>query len=233
MWGEGQTCQVHSSITCHLLLQESSSCWLWKRPSGSQLLPFPPKSAVAPLIQHQQHFLQLCPCTADGTRLTASSGSDQELLDCRSLPHSSLWGRRVPAAPSMSPPSPSAETPWYSWRPNTCSLPALSCPTTEAALTLAGLEGRCSPAKGTPGWTRSPCSFSQAVTSSTGPRCTQDWRVRDLSLCHRTVQVCTASYGENFLTPWGAPDSFMALTHCSTAWLPQATFSIKPRTAEL
>lgn len=123
--------------------------------------PFSSQSAVAPLTQPQQHFLQLCPYTADGTRLTATSGSDQELLDCSSLPHSSLWGRRVPAVPSTSPPSPSAETPWYSWRPNTCSLPALPCPTTEAALTLAGLEGRCSPAKGTPGWSRSPCSFSQ------------------------------------------------------------------------
>lgn len=44
----------------------------------------------------------LCPCTADGTRLTASSGSDQELLDCSSIHHSSLWGRRVPAAASIS-----------------------------------------------------------------------------------------------------------------------------------
>lgn len=47
-----------------------------KGPEGSQLLPFPPKSAVAPLTQPQQHFLQLCPYTADGTRLTATSGSE-------------------------------------------------------------------------------------------------------------------------------------------------------------
>lgn len=70
--------------------------------------------------------------------------------------------------------------------------PALSCPTTEAALTLAGLEGRCCSAKGTPGWSRSPCSFSQlspAPRGLTAPRT----GVRDPCLCHRTVQVCTAS----------------------------------------
>lgn len=128
--------------------------------------------------------------------------------------------------PSTSPPSPSAETPWYSWRPNICSPPALSCPTTEAALTLAGLEGRCSPAKGTPGWSRSPCSFS-SCHQLTGPRCTQDWSEGPLSLPQDSSSLHCFLRGE-LLISCGAPHSFMALTHCSTAWLPQVTFSINP-----
>lgn len=40
----------------------------------------------------------LCPYTADGTRLTASSGSDQELLDCNSLHHSTLCGSQQHSA---------------------------------------------------------------------------------------------------------------------------------------
>lgn len=180
----------------------------------------------------------LYPYTVYGTRLTASSRSNQDLLDCSSLHHSFLWGRRVPAAPSMSPgmspPSPSAETPWYSWRPNTCSLQG-SCSLLYPPLRLLshwqGWKEDAPSAKGTPGWTGTPCSFSQAVTSSTGPHCTQDWSVRDLSL--HLLQVCTAFSCEE------RPDSMWCTTqlrgteHCSTAWLPQVTFSINPRTAEL
>lgn len=101
----------------------------------------------------------------------------------------SLWGRRVGAAPSMSPgmspPSPSAETPWYSWRPSTCSLQetwSLPDPPLRLLSHRQGWREDVPSAKGTPEWTRAPCSFSQAVTSSTGPHCTQDWSVKDLSL---------------------------------------------------
>lgn len=117
-------------------------------PFSSQICCSSPHTAPATLPP------ALCPCTADGTRLTASSGSDQELLDCSSLHHSSLWGRRLPAAPSMSPgTSPRRNSfPWQvllQKHLGTAGDPALAlCPTTEAALTLAGLEGSCSFCKG-------------------------------------------------------------------------------------
>lgn len=104
----------------HLVLPMEEASRLSTPPFSSQICCSSPHTAPVTLPP------ALCPYTADGTRLTASSGSDRELLDCSSLHHSSLWGRKVPAAPSMSPgtspPSPSAETPWYSWRPNTWSL---------------------------------------------------------------------------------------------------------------
>lgn len=157
MWGEGQTCQVHSSITCHLLLQErmveSSKCCQWERPPGSQLLPFPPKSAAAPLTQPQQPFLQLSALPQQ-----TGQGSSQE------LPPSSLWGRRVPAAPSMALACPHQVL--LQKHLGTAGDPALlstgdllsPCPTTEAALHQQGWKEDAPSAKGTPGWPRAPGS---------------------------------------------------------------------------
>lgn len=115
-----------------------------KRPPGSQLLPFPPKSAVALLTQPQQHFLQLSAPTqqmGQGSQLalaltkncwiavpsiTHPSGADgsQQHPSCPlACPHQVLLQKHLAEDPTLA----------------LYKRPALSpCPSTEAALTPAG-----------------------------------------------------------------------------------------------
>lgn len=116
-------------------------------------LSTPPKSAVAPLTQPQQHFLQLSAPTQQ-----MGQGSQPALALTKNC-----WI----AIPSITQPSAgpsstqhiSGHVPTKSFCRNTSvqletqhllSIRDLlsPCPTTEAALTLAGLEGRCSFCKG-------------------------------------------------------------------------------------
>lgn len=101
----------------------------------------------------------------------------------------------------------------------------LSCPTTEAALTLAGLKEDAALQRALLGGAGAPAP-SPAVTSSMGHHCTQTG-VRDPCLPQDSSSLHCCLRAE-LLIPRGAPHSFIALTHCSAAWLPQVTFSIKP-----
>lgn len=213
-----------------------------KRPPGSHLLPFPPKSAVAPFTQPQQHFFQISAPTQQ-----MGQGSQPALaltkkcwIAVPSITHPSGadGSQQHPSCPLACPPQVLlqkhlAEDPTLALYKR----PALSpCPSTEAALTPAGLEGRCSFCKGESWVDQGPLLLL--------PACDQlHWASLHPALEHQgplsppaaTAQFKSALllYGKNFLIPCGAPHSFMALTHCSTAWLPQVTLSINPTTAEL
>lgn len=63
--------------------------------------------------------------------------------------------------------------------------------------------------EGTPGWSRAPCSFSQAVTSLTAPS-TGASGTSLPTCCHSTAQLCTASSWEEL------PDPMWCTTHHGT-----------------
>lgn len=113
----------------------------------------------------------------------------------------------------MSPPNPSAETPWYSWRPNTCSLQE-TCSLPDPPLRLLshwqGWKEDAPSAKGTPGWSpglQGPlfllpgCAQLHGASMHPGLGCE-----RPLSPPAATGQFKSVLllYGKNFLIPCGA-----------------------------
>lgn len=152
----------------------------------------------------------LCPYTADGTRLTASSGSNQELLDCSSLHHSSLWGRKGPSS--------TQHVPWHIPTKSFCRNTLVQLETQHLVSTRdllshwQGWKEDAPSAKGTPGWTRAPCAFScdQLHRASLHPGLEREG---PLSPPAATGQFKSALlfHVKNFLIPCGAPHSSMAL----------------------
>lgn len=140
----------------------------------AQLLPFPPKSAVAPLTQ-PQHFLQLF---AHAQQMGQGSQPALDLtkncwIAVPSITHPSgaEGPQQHPACPLACPHAETA-SPGKSFCRNTLvqleTQHLLSAPPLRLLSHWQGWKEVAPSAKGTPGWTRTPCSFSQAVPSSMG-----------------------------------------------------------------
>lgn len=108
VWDAGRVTDTQYLLTHQLFLQgrivESSRCFLWRRPPGFQLLPFPRICSNSPLPPHTPSTntsSSSVTYAADGALLTARFGSQS----CRTAEcHSFFWSsRRVSAAHSTCP----------------------------------------------------------------------------------------------------------------------------------
>lgn len=189
----------------HLVLPMEEASRLSTPPFSSQICCSSPHTAPVTLPP------ALCPYTADGTRLTASSGSDQNCwIAVPSITHPSgaEGSQQHPACPLAHPHQVLLQK-----HLGTAGDPTLGL-YKRPALTLAGLEGRCSFCKGDSWVDQGPLCLLPGCDQLHGASLHPGLeREGPLSPPAATGQFKSALlfHVKNFLIPCGAPHSSMAL----------------------